>query len=246
MSAKKELGHITQKPDQVWHQFDPDRLVKEIVSSITQLPSRTTPALRTLRRKYSRLLTLAPPDLVIEIALRLLKKSPNSCRFVASEIVARHRGAFQALTCQQILELGAGLDSWGAVDCFGCYVSGPAWRSGQISTELIRNWAESKDRLWRRAALVSTISLSRRGKPEDLRRTIEICSLLVSDCDDMVIKALSWALRELAKKDPKKAHRFLQTHTHLLAARVRREVQNKIATGLKNPPPSICSTRIGL
>ena len=56
----------------------------------------------------------------------------------------------------------------------------------------------------------------------------------MDDRDDMVVKALSWALRELAKKHPKEALAFVEVHRDRLSARVSREVRNKIATGLKN------------
>ena len=51
----------------------------------------------------------------------------------------------------------------------------------------------------------------------------------------MVVKAMSWALRELAKRDPTAVRRFLAEHETALAARVSREVRNKLETGLKNP-----------
>jgi 3-methyladenine DNA glycosylase AlkD len=51
----------------------------------------------------------------------------------------------------------------------------------------------------------------------------------------MVVKALSWALRELSKRDPTAVQRFLEQHHGVLAARVVREVRNKLSTGLKNP-----------
>ena len=51
----------------------------------------------------------------------------------------------------------------------------------------------------------------------------------------MVVKALSWALRELAKKHPEQAASFLAKHRQVLAARVLREVNNKLTTGLKTP-----------
>ncbi len=51
----------------------------------------------------------------------------------------------------------------------------------------------------------------------------------------MVVKALSWALRELISYDPTALERFLERHTERIAARVRREVGNKLNTGLKNP-----------
>ena len=47
------------------------------------------------------------------------------------------------------------------------------------------------------------------------------------------MKALSWALREIAKNHPEEARSFLEKRRHTLAARVVREVNNKLKTGLK-------------
>jgi 3-methyladenine DNA glycosylase AlkD len=102
---------------------------------------------------------------------------------------------------------------------------------------LIQSWARSKDRWWRRAALVSTVPLNNktRGGQGDAARTLAICAMLVEDRDDMVVKALSWALRELVKHDPKSVRAFMAEHKDTLAPRVRRELRNKLTTGLKNP-----------
>ena len=51
--------------------------------------------------------------------------------------------------------------------------------------------------------------------------------------DDMVVKALSWALRELSKRDPAAAAAFIRKYDARLAARVRREVTAKLETGRK-------------
>jgi 3-methyladenine DNA glycosylase AlkD len=51
----------------------------------------------------------------------------------------------------------------------------------------------------------------------------------------MVVKALSWALRVLSEHDPKAVRDFLAKHDARLAARVKRETNNKLRTGLKNP-----------
>ena len=93
------------------------------------------------------------------------------------------------------------------------------------------------DLWWRRAALVSTVALNVRshGGTGDIARTLAICRLLVEDHEDMVVKALSWALRELVAHDPHAVEEFLQDHESVLAARVNREVRNKLTTGLKNP-----------
>ena len=62
-----------------------------------------------------------------------------------------------------------------------------------------------------------------------------IAEQLASDRDDMVVKALSWALRELIHWHPTAVADFLERHDQSLASRVKREVRNKLATGLKNP-----------
>ena len=59
--------------------------------------------------------------------------------------------------------------------------------------------------------------------------------MLVDDHDDMVVKAMSWALRVLIVHDPQTVREFLAEYDQVLAARVKREVRNKLATGLKNP-----------
>jgi len=59
--------------------------------------------------------------------------------------------------------------------------------------------------------------------------------MLVADRHDLVVKGLSWALRELAKRDAESVRLFLSQHREELAARVIREVHNKLDTGRKNP-----------
>lgn len=60
-----------------------------------------------------------------------------------------------------------------------------------------------------------------------------MCRIVAGDRDDMVAKSLSWALRELAKRDPTPLVQFLTEHDDVLAARVEREVERKIETGRK-------------
>jgi 3-methyladenine DNA glycosylase AlkD len=106
-----------------------------------------------------------------------------------------------------------------------------------IEIDAIRDWARSDDRWWRRAALVSTVALNMRshGGHGDTERTLAIGRMLADDDDDMVVKALSWALRSLVVHDPEAVRDFLRRHDDVLAARVKREVTNKLETGLKNP-----------
>jgi 3-methyladenine DNA glycosylase AlkD len=211
------------------------RLAKEIRARLNQLTVLSTPMIRAIRREFSRRIADATPESVVQLALHLLKQNSDLLRFFSYELLSNHRPAFERLTMDDLLKLGKGLNSWSSVDCFAMYLSGPLWAQGRVSKQTIATWARSQDHWWRRTSLVSTVALSRRGNPGDLRNVLRICALLAADKEDMVVKALSWALREIAKKHPEDATSFLEKHRHALAARVVREVNNKLKTGLKTP-----------
>jgi 3-methyladenine DNA glycosylase AlkD len=158
-------------------------------------------------------------------------------RGMAYELIENHKGAFERIGEEELLDLGRGIDSWWSVDSFARTLSGPAWLHGQIEDDVVHGWARSEDRWWRRAALVSTVALNVRSKGGygDAERTLAVCRMLVDDRDDMVVKAMSWALRELVGHDPDAVRVFLSEQGDALAARARREVRNKLDTGLKNP-----------
>ena len=52
--------------------------------------------------------------------------------------------------------------------------------------------------------------------------------------DDMVVKALSWALRERTRHDPSAVAGFVDRHSTDIAPRVRRDVMHKLTTGVKS------------
>ena len=220
-----------------------------IAADIAALPQRTTATVRKVRREHSRALKTADAASVIELARELLARDSRNgrsgLRWVAYELIRNHKPAFASLDDTLLDELGQGMNSWDTVDDFSRTLSGPAWLRGIASDALIHRWASSEDLWWRRAALVSTVALNMRsyGGTGDTPRTLAICHTLAADREDMVQKALSWALRELVWHDPASVQSFLDTHDRHLAAHVKREVQNKLTTGLKNPrrQPSVPS-----
>lgn len=210
-------------------------VASEIDAEIRALPVRNTPTVRAIRRKYSRMLRQASPESILDLAGELVER--YGYRGLPYELIRHHRAAFQSIGEAEVEALGHGINSWWSVDSFARTLAGPAWLKRQVSDELIHKWARSEDLWWRRAALVSTVALNirSRGGKGDVPRTLEVCRLLVDDHDDMVVKAMSWALRELVVHDPDAVREFLNEYEGVLAARVKREVRNKLATGLKNP-----------
>jgi 3-methyladenine DNA glycosylase AlkD len=217
--------------------MDVTQIAAEIDSRLHTLTDRRTDTVRDLRRHYTRQLKTAAPGEMLQLALSLLAGPDFIWRFVAYELLANHKAALANLRQRELEQLGVNLDRWEAVDTFACYLAGPAWRERQIADRVVHGWARSPDRWWRRTALVCTVALNNkaRGGQGDAARTLGVCRLLVTDRDDMVVKAMSWALRELAKRDTAAARAFVEEHQDRLAARVLREVGNKLRTGLKNP-----------
>lgn len=213
----------------------PQQVAAEIAAEIRAWPVKSTPAERAIRRKYSRKLKDANPEFMLDLARELLAN--HGYREVPYELLANHSAAFQRIGAAELEEWGQGINSWQSVDVFARILAGPAWLRGQVSAELIHKWAHSPNRWWRRAALVSTVALNTRshGGQGDTPRTLAVCRLLVADHDDMVLKAMSWALRMLVPHDPDAVRKFLGEYEDVLAARVKREVRNKLTTGLKNP-----------
>jgi 3-methyladenine DNA glycosylase AlkD len=214
-----------------------DKIAAEIAARISSLHNWKTEDVRAVRREFSKRLAKEGPRLVIDVAVRLMETPGIEHRFVAYELVSQHATALATLGAKDLERFGRGIDSWGAVDCFACYLAGPAWREHQVSDRLIHGWTRAANRWWRRAALVSTVPLNckARGGRGDALRTIAVCRILVGDRDDMVVKAMSWALRELSKHDAKAVKEFLADYANEIAPRVAREVRNKLSTGLKNP-----------
>jgi 3-methyladenine DNA glycosylase AlkD len=194
-----------------------------------------TAAVRLVRRRLSVDLKSAPAELVRRVAFTLMARDDGADRFIAAELLAAHPAAMGTLDADDLRRLGRGMDSWDDVDVFACFLSGPAWRGRQLSDAEIRRWARSPDRWWRRAAVVSTVPLNNRarGGSGDPTRTLALCRLVLADRDPMVVKALSWALRELAKRDPTAVRQFISEHESEMPALARREVRTKLETGLK-------------
>ena len=220
----------------IFEGLESGKIFRGLRARINRLPDYKTATVRALRREYSKRLRRAQAAVVLLLAQKLVNAGQSIQRFFAYELIYFHKEALASLRGRDLQVLGRNLNSWGAVDAFAYYLSGPAWRERQVSDKLIERWAHSHDRWWRRVALVSTVPLNSpaRGGSGDTRRTLKICAMLIHDRDDMVVKALSWALRVLAKQHPKAVREFMHKHEPVLAARVRREVRNKLKTGLKN------------
>lgn len=123
-------------------------LIADLDRRMLGLRAPTTAQVRAIRRALSRQLRTAEPRLVLELADRLVVRDGPFDRFLAYEILSSHRNTHAQLRAADLRRLGRGIDSWGDVDTFACYVSGPSWREGQIADAEVTRWARSPDRRW--------------------------------------------------------------------------------------------------
>ncbi len=86
----------------------------------------------------------------------------------------------------------------------------------------------------RRILIVSLIYPMRKGKG-DIDRYLEVLALFKDSREKMIIKAVSWILREGSKSNPNKIRAFIDKYESDLHSSVLREVRNKLDKGLKNP-----------
>lgn len=212
-----------------------DLSAADVAERLRRLDIVNAASMRAVCRELSAQVASASPREVIALAQGIIEEQPLGAYGVAYTLIAYHPGALAALRARDLQRMGKHMCGWGDVDCVSG-LAGVAWRKGQISDAVIHRWTRSRNRWWRRAALVSTVPLNMKsqGGTGDAKRTLAVCRLLMKDRDDMVVKAMSWALRALATREPRKVEAFVDKHGEELPRLAVREVRNKLRTGRKD------------
>jgi len=177
-----------------------------------------TPEMRQLLKKWWVELESWPPEKLFSLAKELIN-TRIECTQVAFELLWKDKKALSQLTLIDLEFLGQNMDNWATTDTFFVNLSGWMWRNNQISdTDILKRLKRNND-WWRWAAIVSTVgmNLKKRGGTGDTSRTLMICEKVVNDREDMIVKALSWALRELSKHDKSAVEKFMKKYDEILA-----------------------------
>lgn len=199
----------------------------------------TVPDVRRIAKETARALRSQVPTVAVATALALVAHRNHDARQVAYELLAALPRIRDGLTTTELEALSNGNDNWAAVDGFCSSLSGPQYATGILAPAVLERWARSADPWTRRAALATVATAFQRAALRaraPVAPSIRICELLVDDRHDHVVKALSWALRNLSSRDREAVERFVVEHDARLAARAKREVRVKLATGRKSAP----------
>ena len=149
---------------------------------LSPMRRRSSRVFTAAARRFSRTEVLAVAESLVGrqrwVAYELLYHYPERSRWPVDRDGRTARTGYRWLGCGRCL-------------CPLHFRSGMA-PGAPFPIRLSRARAASPDRLWRRAALVSTVPLNLRaaGGTGDTERTLDIRTRLVADRDDMVVKAL--------------------------------------------------------
>lgn len=217
---------------------DPERLAfqERVCPTSMTMWGVTMPEIKTVLKEVKALSKDWSDEEIVARSLELVKSGFFELHLLGLEWISASLKRVERLSAAQIRSFNVGMDNWVSVDTYSTKLSGVAWRVGTLENEEIFDWLKHGDVWQRRIGVVSTVALNlkSRGGTGDLKRTLAVCERVVSDHHDMINKALSWALREVAKREPKPVQVFIDEHRSLLHSRVIREVERKLVTGRKN------------
>ena len=172
----------------------------------------------------------------IDLCKALVLQDVFECQVIAYEIINKDRKLLSALSYEDLMDLWGTLDNWASVDHFTVGIYGVLWGRGVVQDAHIDALLLSENFWDRRVAVVSTVALNlkSRGGTGDTPRTLAVCERVVDERQPMIWKALSWALRELAKRDPEAVWDFLEKYETRMSKQAVREITHKLDFGTKN------------
>jgi 3-methyladenine DNA glycosylase AlkD len=163
----------------------------------------TVPVLRKIARQH---ISLGFGDLA-----RLLASSVHEYRLAALEIlVAQYEQGDQAQRKRVVafyLRQTGRMNNWDLVDTAAPYILGEHLKTRP--RQVLDDLAASEDLWERRIAIVSTLALIRDG---EIAETHRIARKLLADEQDLIHKAVGWALRESGKVSSAALVKFLRRH----------------------------------
>ena len=217
---------------------DPDRIAFAKRSYPTKMLviGVTVPNLKSVLKEVKTQTKHYTPQEKMRITKQLVNTNIFECQQLAYEYIGNDKKTLKELKADDIDDLGKNLDNWISVDYYAALIVGYAWRESIIPIQKVKSYYDSEDFWIRRIAIVATVSLNQkaRGGTGDSKQTLEICRLAIDDHAEMITKALSWALRELAKINKEPVKKFINQYETRLHKRVLREVKHKLEVGTKN------------
>jgi len=151
-------------------------------------------------------------DEAVAFADALIEDRYLEMKSVGIEVLARYRRDF-APRLLPIWKRWLAEDhsaNWATTDAICGALIGPLILKHPDLGAQLRVWSRHSNMWVRRASIVGLIPRARRGESLDL--VYEIAKRLHADSEDLIQKAVGWALREAGKTDPARLERYLRAN----------------------------------
>jgi 3-methyladenine DNA glycosylase AlkD len=177
-----------------------------------------TPERRALVKKIAKTLPLPTSDELGMTARRLWKFEEREFQYVANDLIGIHwQIADKNFLAEQVEYLLVTKSWWDTVDSLGSVAISPLTDKYGCA-RLIESWNRSSNIWLNRAA----IQHQRGRKYEtDIKLILRYCDEHSDSKEFFIVKAIGWALRDLAKVSPRDVRMFLKDHPDLGRVAVR-------------------------
>jgi len=164
---------------------------------------------RTLHAEHRDVWTL---DDAVAFADALIEDRYLEVKSVGIEVLARYRRDFRPsllpIWKRWLAENHSA--NWATTDAMCGALIGPLIVAFPELGARLRSWSRDRNMWVRRASIVGLIPRARRGESLDL--VYDIAKRLHADREDLIQKAVGWALREAGKTDPARLERYLRAN----------------------------------
>jgi len=182
------------------------------------------PALNDLTRDWRQALTL---DQRVNLARDLWDSDIHEARIAAGKLLTQARIRPDDAVWNLLQSWVPQFDAWAVAD-HACSAIGRRLQADLTRLDVVEQWTRS-DRMWtRRAALVSTLFLTKSNHPSADEaaardRVLGWAAGYVPDTEWFIQKSIAWWLRDLSKHDTERARNFLNAHGPQMKAFARKE-----------------------
>ncbi len=180
----------------------------------------SNPDVRKVARQYE--------DISLDEIELLLHSPIHEDRLCALIILVNQNDKAYSEAQKQIVNLYivnlAFINNWDLVDLSAHYILGKAIYDGIQSKDILDTLAHSPVLWERRVSIISTFYFIHKGNIDD---TLRLSKVLLSDTEDLMHKAVGWALREAWKKDAPRVEAFLrENYPHIPRTTLRYAIES--------------------
>jgi len=135
----------------------------------------------------------------------------HELRSASIALLGRYAGLLRESDLPWLVRLVRSSDTWAHVDWLAADIIGGVVERYPASLRRLPSWAKDESVWVRRTALLAQLRVLSRGDG-DFDLFARLAGGMLDEREFFIRKAIGWILREVSKKRPRLAHRFLREH----------------------------------